>query len=80
MALRLAPEILDPVYVIHPVSKTLAMVYTVMFEFRKIQYLIALVSIRIDDAVWLDLLADDRNQCLALTVRYHYHVDLAISL
>ena len=55
MTLRLAPEILYPVYVVHPVCKTLAVIYTVMFEFRKIQYLIALISIRIDDAVWPDL-------------------------
>ena len=55
MALCLAPEILYSVYVVHPVSETLAVIYTVMFEFRKIQYLIALISIRIDDAVWPDL-------------------------
>ena len=79
MALRLAPEIFNPVYVVHPISKSLAVVDPIMLEFRKVQYIIALVGIRIDDAVWLDLLSDDGNQCLAPAVRYHHHIDLPIA-
>ena len=79
MALRLAPEILYSVYVVHPISKSLAVVDSVMLELRKVQYIITLIGIRIDDAVWLDLLSDDGNQCLAPAVRYHHHIDLPIA-
>ena len=79
MALRLAPEILYSVYVVQPISKSLAVVDSVMLELRKVQYIITLIGIRIDDAVWLDLLSDDGNQCLAPAVRYHHHIDLPIA-
>ena len=74
MAFRLAPEILYPIYVVHPISKTLAVVNQVMFELRKVQYIIALVGIRINDGAWLNLLSDNENQCLAPAVSNYMNV------
>ncbi len=44
MVLRLAPEILYPVYVVHPISKSLAVVDSVMLELRKANFQIVIFN------------------------------------
>ena len=51
-----------------------------MSKLRDIQSIIAQKAISIDNAVWLDCLSNDRNQCILFGVRDDNEVDLAASL
>lgn len=46
----------------------------------KVQYVIALARIRMDDAVWLDLLLDDGNPCLASAIGYHHNIYFPVAV
>jgi hypothetical protein len=63
MMLRLVPEILDAVDIVSGFNKFLRVINAVMLELRNIQSIIAQKTIRIDNAVCLDCLSNDRNQC-----------------
>ncbi len=69
MTLRLVPEVLDAVDMVSGFDKFLRVINAVMSELRNIQSIIAQKAISIDNAVWLDCLSDDRNQCILLGIR-----------
>jgi len=62
VALRLIPEILNAVYVVRIVREHLAVVDSVVFEFGHVQHVVAVKTVRIDDAVREYLLLHYRHQ------------------
>ena len=57
----LIPKVLNAVDVVLPVGKMCTMVDAQMVKLTDIQHIIALITIRIDDTVRLDLLTDNRQ-------------------
>ena len=61
MPFCLIPKVLNAVDVVLPVGKMCTMVDAQMVKLTDIQHIIALITIRIDDTVRLDLLTDNRQ-------------------
>ena len=61
MPFCLIPKVLYPIDVVLPVGKMCTMVDAQMVKLTDIQHIIALITIRIDDTVRLDLLTDNRQ-------------------
>lgn len=80
VALGLVPEVLDPVDVVLRVCEQLGMVDAQVLERAYIQRIIALPTVRVDNAIGDDLTLNDRHQGAAFGVGYHPSVDLAAAL
>ena len=80
VALRLVPEVLDPVDMILLVSKQFRMIDPEVVEGRDIQYIVATLTIRVDDAIRHHLALDDRHQGRRRCIGNDLRVDLAAPL
>ena len=68
MALGLAPEILDSVDVIFPVSKQFRVVDPQVVKVRHVERVVGLEGVGIDDGIRRDFLLDDRKKRLCFCV------------
>jgi len=80
VALGLVPEILDAIDVVLPVHEPLGMIDPYMVEVRDIQRIIALESVRVDDAVRQDHTLHDGEKRRASGVGNHDRVDPSTAL
>ena len=64
MPLGLVPEILDAIDVVGAVDERVLMVDPLMVEFGNIEGIIGSVAICVDDAVWLNAVANDADKRL----------------
>ena len=65
MTLRLTPKILNTIDVIATIGKIIAVIDAAMFKLRHIQRTIRMMRISIHNTLWLDALADNRQQSRA---------------
>ncbi len=79
MTIRLVPEVLDPVDMVSGFDKFLRVINALMSKTGDIRSIIAQKAISIDNAVWLDCLSNDRNQCILSGIRNDNDVDLTAS-
>ncbi len=77
MALRLAPEILDTIDVVVTLDKSFGVVGAAVVEFRHIENIVGAESIRVDDAIRFDALADDPGQGRRAGVGNHHRMHFA---
>ena len=80
MALRLVPEILNPVDVILLVGEQLRVVDPEVMEVRHIKHVVAPPTVRIDDAVRHDLARHDREQSCRRRIGNYLRVNLPTTL
>ncbi len=80
MMLHLVPEILDPVDMVSGLNKARRMIDMVMSELRNIECFIAQKAIRVDNAIRVDCLSNDRNQAILLGIRNDDDMELSASL
>ena len=80
MSFCLVPKIFNSVNMVMLFCKMCAVIDSKMTEFTHIQYVVTSVTVCINDAVWLNLLADYGQQSGGLSIRYRNGVNLAITL
>jgi hypothetical protein len=76
-ALRLVPEVLDPIDVIALIGKQFRVVDPEVVELRYIEHIIAFEAVRVDNAIGPDLLTNDRNKRVRTGIWHDHHMDLA---